>query len=430
MMKSFVYKILLFLTGALLVLSCERDFITPEKNKLTKTQLYDVMREWYLWYEHIPEVNPNDYSSLNALLDAIVYKPTDKWSYVIATEEYDLYYNKGEYIGHGIGLVREGDGSLWVGFTYDGSTAQDQGVSRGWEILSINGEPITPESEIDTLLGDDDVGVENVFSFRTTGGQSTTLTLAKEIIDINSVLHSEVIEHAGTKVGYLVYQQFIVTSVPELDTVFSTFLENNVKDVIVDLRYNPGGQVDVAQYLGSLLAGEFAIKRAFVNFEYNDKQTQRNITKTFLELDQMLNPTPDRLFFITTGGSASASELVINSLLGLTGLNRPLEIYLVGDDTHGKPVGSIGLRFNDSTLIPITFRYTNRLGEGEFFEGLPADSYVEEDITKDFGDPDEKLLKEVLYFIENDEFTGSVVKKSRQTPPLGLKGIHAQTGAI
>ena len=126
----------------------------------------------------------------------------------------------------------------------------------------------------------------------------------------------------------------------------------------------------------------------------------------------MMNPTPERVFFITTSMSASASELVINGLLGLTDLGRPFDIYLVGDDTHGKPVGSIAAKYVDSTLIPITFRYMNRKNEGEFFDGLPANSYIEEDITKDFGDSEETLLEEVLYFIENGSFTGSGIKKS------------------
>lgn len=69
-------------------------------------------------------------------------------------------------------------------------------------------------------------------------------------------------------------------------------------------------------------------------------------------------------------------------------------------------------RYVDSTLIPITFRYMNRKNEGDFFDGLLANSYIEEDITKDFGDPEETLLQEVLYFIENGCFTGSGVKKS------------------
>ena len=252
----------------------------------------------------------------------------------------------------------------------------------------------------------------NSFTFRKPGGQTINLDIEKQIVDINSVLYSDIINVNDTKVGYLVYQHFLVTSVEELDTVFKGFQDNQINDIIVDLRYNPGGQVDVAQHLGSLIAGEYAIKRNFVILEYNDQKSERNLTRPFLDVEYMMTPTPERVFFITTARSASASELVINGLLGLTGLTRPFEIYLVGDDTHGKPVGSISARYVDSTLIPITFRYMNRKNEGGFFDGLPANSYIEEDITKDFGDPEEPLLQEVLYFIENGSFTGTGVKKS------------------
>ncbi len=424
-------KYLFLLLAAVLTTACERNFINPESNKLTKDVLYDVMNEWYLWYDQMPAVNPGDYSSLSELLDALRLEPTDKWSYVVSTEEYDRFYDQNEYIGHGFGLKWDEEGRLRISFTFDGTSAGSQGVERGWEILGINGESITLESNIDSLLGADSVGVQNAFSFRDNLGQSVNLNLTKEIVDINTVLHSEIIDLDGSKVGYFVYQQFLSNSVTELDDVFGSFVDNDVDEVVVDLRYNGGGQVDAARHLGSLLAGEFAIKRTFVSYEYNDKKASsfdRDIT--YLELDDMLDPTPDRIFFITTGASASASELVINSLLGLTGLNRPLDIYLVGDDTYGKPVGAIGFRYSDTTLVPIAFRYTNRLGEGGFFDGLPADSYIQEDLSIDFGDPEEKLLKEVLYFIENGEFTGAGKKKAERMPSVKLKGIRSEIGAI
>ncbi len=397
---------------AFLVITCERDILNPEQNKLTKNVLYEVMKEWYLWYDVMPVVNPDDYHSLNALLDALRYSPTDRWSYVMSTEEYDRYYKKGEYIGHGIGLIGDNGETLYTGWVYIDSPAENQGVERGWQILSINGENITNETNLDSLLGDDEVGLVNSFTFRKPGGQTTNLDIEKQIVDINSVLYSDIINVNDTKVGYLVYQHFLVTSVEELDAVFKEFQDSLIDDIIVDLRYNPGGQVDVAQHLGSLIAGEYAIKRDFVRLEYNDQHSERNLTRPFLDVENMMIPTPERVFFITTTRSASASELVINGLMGLIGLTRPFEIFQVGDDTHGKPVGSISARYVDSTLIPITFRYMNRKNEGEFFEGLPANSYIEEDITKEFGDPEETLLQEVLYYIENGSFTGSGVKKS------------------
>lgn len=418
------FRFMLIILLAAGMITCEKNILNPEKTKLTKSMLYDVMKEWYLWYDNIPEVNPNDYHSLQALLDAITLKPPDRWSGVMSTEEYSRLYDRGEYIGHGFGLLGDPEGKLWVGFVYDGTSAESNGVSRGWQLLSINGVPPSPDIDIDSLLGEDKEGVENTFQFMNKQGGTTTLTLAKEIVDINSVLYSNVIEVGGKKAGYLVYQHFLIASLDELDAVFEDFQENNVEEVIVDLRYNPGGQLDVARHLGSLIAGEKAIKGTFVKFIYNDKHSDRNISMPYHSLDHTLTTTPGRVFFITTGRSASSSEALIN------GMSPYLDVFLVGDDTYGKPVGSVAVTYTDSTLIPITFNYYNRWDEGEFFNGLPADSYVEEDIKVDFGDPEEKMLKEVLNYIENDEWTGSGIKKSDRAYWFRMKGIHSLTGAI
>ena len=96
-----------------------------------------------------------------------------------------------------------------MGYVYEGSTAESNGVSRGWQILTINGVQPSPEIDIDTLLGDDEVGVENTFKFMTRDGGTTTMTLAKEIVEINSVLYSDLLDVGGKKTGYLVYQHFL-----------------------------------------------------------------------------------------------------------------------------------------------------------------------------------------------------------------------------
>jgi carboxyl-terminal processing protease len=414
---------------AFLLITCERDLPDLSENRLTRSILYDIMKDWYLWYDDMPAVDPDDYPSLTALLDALRMQPPDSWSLVMSTEDYDMYYDRGEYIGHGIGLIGDDEGRLWTGWVYQQSPAGQQGVQRGWQILSINGEHVTEKTNLDSLLGDDDVGVLNGFTFLQPAGQTIHLSLEKQVVDINSVLFSDIFSLDDTKIGYLVYQHFLATSVKELDEVFKEFQENDIDEIIVDLRYNPGGQVDVAQHLGSLIACEYAIKRDFVKLEYNDMKSERNLTLPFLELENMITPTPERVFFITTHRSASASELVINGLMGLTGLSRPFDVFLVGDDTHGKPVGSISARYVDSTLIPIAFRYMNRKNEGDFFDGLPANSYIEEDITKDFGDPEEKLLREVLYYIENGSFTSGGVKKAHPAGEIQWNRIP-HSGAI
>jgi C-terminal processing protease CtpA/Prc len=419
---SLRFILIILLTAGLV--TCEHSILNPDGAKLTKSLLYSYMQEWYLWYDTIPEVNPEEYPSLQALLDDIILKPTDRWSYVMGTEDYNRLFNLGEYIGHGIGLANGPENSLWVGFVFEGTSAEANGVARGWQILSINGVSPSPEVNLDTLLGYDEIGIENTFQFKNELGGTVNLTLAKEIININTVLYSDILDVAGKKTGYLVYQQFLSSDQDGLDEVFKEFQENNVEEVIVDLRYNPGGVVDVARHLASLIAGTKAIKGTFVKFVYNDKKPDRNISMSYHDLDNTLTTTPERVFFITTRRTASSSEALINGMIPY------VDVFLVGDDTYGKPVGSRNYSLPDSTLIPIMFKLYNRWDEGDFFDGLPANSYIEEDITIDFGNPEEKMLKEVLYYIENEEWTGSGIKKSERMYWPRMEGIRSQTGAI
>jgi C-terminal processing protease CtpA/Prc len=113
----------------------------------------------------------------------------------------------------------------------------------------------------------------------------------------------------------------------------------------------------------------------------------------------------DRVVFITTRSSASASEVVINSL-------KPyIEVAIVGDTTHGKPTGmdGFGFPFPSQTnpnpalkyvFFPITFEYLNSLGEGRFYDGMVPDIKAVDDITRDFGDPEEASLAAAIAFLE------------------------------
>lgn len=419
-------RLILIISLTLGIVSCENSPFKSENVKLDRQELYSVMKDWYLWYDSIPDVNPNEYPSLQALLDAIVYKPLDKWSDVMGTEQYNMLYRQSQYIGHGFGPLDDPEGNLWVGFVFDGTTAGAQGLARGWQILSINGVSIAPGIRLDTLLGANEEGVQNSFQFRNKQGGTVNMTLEKEIININPVLFHDVYEVNGKNVGYLAYQQFLYESKEELDEVFKSFQEENVTEVIIDLRYNPGGQINVAQHLASLIAGQDAYKGTFVKYVFNAKHADRNHSDRYLGLDFALESSPDRVFFITTGRTASSSEVLIN------GLKPYLEdsVLLVGNDTYGKPVGSFPQSYYDSTVLLIAFAMYNRYNEGEYFDGFPADVYLEEDIMLDLGDPEEVLLKEVLYFIENNQWSGAMSKKSDRKDLLRLRGIQSLTGAI
>jgi len=414
-----IFIILLVLLFIPLLWSCKEIFNPPE-SKLTNETLLEYMKEWYLWNDSMPDVSPDIFSSRQDLLDTLILKPTDKWTYIQKTSEYNEYNTKGIFVGHGVGLRWNPEGKLKVAFIFDDSDLKPSGVTRGWEVTAINGNDIIPGEVIDTsILGPDVEGIQNSFTFRDLSGGIQIFTSTKKFIDINSVLYSEIIEIAGKKIGYFVFQNFTDASKDELTILFSDFLAEDVDEVIVDLRYNSGGVTDISNYLGNLILGRVADKGAFLKFVYNSKKSERNVDLRFKpETNSIIVP---RVFFITTRSTASASEVLINAFKAY---DDRIDMLIVGDTTQGKPVGMIAKQFTDYTLVPVTYFMYNKDNEGEFFEGLPPDYFVEDDLDEAFGSTEEDCLKEVLYFIENGTFSGSHKSSSAAFPwkSGGVKG--------
>jgi len=120
---------------------------------------------------------------------------------------------------------------------------------------------------------------------------------------------------------------------------------------VIDLRYNSGGNIIVSNDLGNLIAGEKAIKGAFVRFVWNDKKQSSNQTLRFDTSRYSLDPA--RVFFLTSNTTSYASEVLINAV-------KPyLDVYIIGDDTDGKPVGQNGYEYDDYALVPVSFSMYN-----------------------------------------------------------------------
>jgi len=179
--------------------------------------------------------------------------------------------------------------------------------------------------------------------------------------------------------------------------------EAGASELVIDLRYNGGGLVDVAVHLGSLVGGRRTEGLVFAEFRHNDKNTARDEILRFVEAAHALSLS--RLFVITTRASASASELVINSL-------RPhLPVVVIGDATYGKPVGQYGFNFCDKVLAPVSFALVNADGQGDYFGGIAPDCRAGDDVEHDLGAGGEASLAEAFHFMR----TGSCSAASLTT---------------
>lgn len=409
--KQVNFIVLLCIYFLLAIGACKKD----EESRLIRTNkdVYAIMNHYYLWYEYVPSVDPTLYGSSEALLDDLIYKPLDRWSFITTKTEFDAYFEAGEYIGHGFSRKIDKDNTLRIAFIYKDSDLYPRGVRRGWKIISVNGVLVNGDYDPNELYGPNEAGVENIFVFEDLEGESREFSSIKKEISINSVLHSDVIQMTGEKVGHIVYEGFINPSVAELDTAFTKFKNEEIDDLILDLRYNGGGSTLVAQHLASLIAGNIAENEVLMKYTHNDKLADQ--FDTVMRIERLpISVTIDNLVVIATRGTASASEVIIN------GLEPFMNVVVIGDDTHGKPVGMYVFEDKklDYAFAPVCFKNTNANDYGNYFDGILADAYVEDDVTHDFSDVEELCLKQAFYYLENGSFDATI---KSSFIPTGIK---------
>ncbi len=386
---------------------------------VVKTAIFDTMKEWYLWQSELPPtVDVTKYQSNEEFLDALRFKPLDRFSYITTPAARQASF-VGQASGvHGFGFSLDEQENFFISFVYDDGPAGVDGWKRGWQVLEINSKPISSykleNGSFNFQLGPNEVGVTNSFKFRLPDGTESVRTISKGQFQTNSVLHQKVIDQGGKKIGHWVYQSFKATAgltpvhSKEVEDSFSFFQNQGINELIIDLRYNGGGSVAVTEQILNYLVPASTNGKLMYTFRYNDKKTSNNRPVNFRKVGGL---NLNRLIVITSRGSASASELLINSL------EPHMDVILIGDRTFGKPVGSSpmsstnrNLINNDVELELITFATVNADGRADFYEGFPVDFEVGDNPARNWDDPEEARFKAALDYILN----GSVNSRLKQ----------------
>jgi C-terminal processing protease CtpA/Prc len=403
-----------------------------------KQKVLQIMQQWYLWNDEAAQADKYAGIDLDAfgdggeLLGFLRFRPDERdrgFSHITTPEEEAAFFGEGEFVGFGFSFIEAGAGDVYFSQVYAGSPADDAGIERGYRLEAIDGRDVSliqANEGISAALGPSEEGVTRTLQVADRSGTVLSpMELTKRTVTIDPVPVAKVFNDAADNptIGYLVLRTFIGPAETALREAFEEF--TGVDTLIVDLRYNGGGRVDVAALFASLLAGPANAGNIFVEFEYNSDRSDQNQRAFFSQEPEAIDL--DTIVFITTNFSASASELVINGLQPY--FSDPKTLAGIGSSTFGKPVGQSAFDFCDETkrLRPVTFRSVNRDGDGDFFDGLPVDCSVGDDLQAPFGDENESMLSAALSYAENGSCPG-IATTRRTVAAEGGAGNTAITG--
>jgi carboxyl-terminal processing protease len=422
---------LVIISSLLLIASCKKDPVAPAVTMtpaLGRDSLYSIMRSWYYWYDLMPSVNKNDYDDPYTLLEAMRYKELDRWSFVADYEEFKAQM-EGSFVGHGFRIGLDDNDTARIVLIYSNSPLFAQGVRRGWIVKKINGTDVAPvlkshdDAAYSNLIGASEVGIMNIFTFKKPDGTEVTIPSTKSEFTLNSVIVADTLHLSSGITGHLVFDAFIIPSEDELYDAFAYFSAQGVTDLILDLRYNSGGYLYIAQELASYIAGNALKGSDFVKLLYNNKHTDQN--RSFPLLTTSYPLTLPRLVVITTYETASASECIMN------GLKPYINIISIGDTTNGKPAGMDGGEIGKKYFVaPVTFKLVNKDDQGEYFGGLIPDVLAEDDITHNFNDREELCLKTAISYLETGSLTTKGISVFKRKPQFSEKPAWMKNGFV
>jgi hypothetical protein len=354
-----------------------------------KSYLYRLFLTEYYWSDYTPkDFDTTPYTEPQPMVDALKHYPPDQWSFALSWEQYDQMASQSVT---GFGFLYENDFTILSVFI--DSPAQIAGLHRGDKILTIGGKPA---SEALLAQARESVGQATLFGIER-GGEQLDVTITSQAYNYKVISYKVVLTPQGQRVGYLRFDEFTDNATFELEAAFTYFKAQAIDKLVVDLRYNPGGSVTTASIFLDKIGRNFNGQAQF-SLIWNPQNSYRNETLYFDSTDPN-SLALDTLIYLTTENSASASELIINAMEPY----MPGRVITVGTKTHGKPVGMDGRTSGNYIYFLINFTLVNADGYGDYFDGLPADCPLEDDdFAHSLGDPNEKLLNEALYYIDNN----------------------------
>ncbi len=379
---------LLLLFLILLLWGCGNSHNDSSKCNLEyrKQFVYEFLKDGYYWADEVPRgIDVNRFDDENELLEHLK-NPKDRFSFILKKDLYDDIFvsDKAEDFGYMNYPLEDTNRSI-VLFVYPDSPADRAGIRRS--------DILTPISYLEN-------NKSVVFDVLSNDGEEREVTLRSATYVKKEVADAKIFDENGTKVGYFVLNSFIGEHIDEsLDQLFGDFKREGVSELIVDLRYNGGGNLDIARHLATLIGGEHVYGHVFEHFRFNQQYSNQNDTSYFETPSQTPNALSlDRVVFITTNNTASASESLISTLRAH---ENHMEVVTIGDRTYGKPYSMYPIPYCDYVFFPIIMKNLNSDLAEDYDDGFVPTCKAPDDARYDFGDHRESSLHEALYYLSH-----------------------------
>ncbi len=352
--------------------------------------LVEQLQDWYLWNDRLPAViDPKAYADEESALDALRVAE-DRYSHIEDAEAYARFYGEGRTVAFGI-LYRVRDDDLLLMMVQPSSPAAAAGLRRGQRILAIDGVTITAllaAGSLDAAFGPAETDVTRTFTVDD-AGSVRDIVVTKTLFDLDYVLAEAVFERAGRRIGYLSLYSFGAPAVNAWRESVDRLLADGAQDLVVDLRTNGGGLLSTTATIGSALGALDG--RPMTRLTFNDAHSGSDRTIQFS--DDPRGPRVDRLVWLTSGQTCSASEALILGLEPWRSATR------IGTTTCGKPVGFTPTTFDGRVFNLVTFSLSNAVGTTGYYDGLPPGCEVVDDARGQFGEAGETLTAAALQWL-------------------------------
>jgi C-terminal processing protease CtpA/Prc len=433
-----------------------------------KMWLRSWTNELYLWYNEVPDVNPGNYSVLDYFE---LLKTPNKTASGADKDKFHFTYDSQEWYQLSQAGVSAGYGFTWtfvsstipreivVAYVEPNSSLNSSAnVQRGARVVSVDGVSInaTSQADVNTLNAGlfPNANESHTFVIQDVGSSSTRqVTLQAANVTATPVQNVKTFGAGSSLVGYLLFNDHIATAETGLVQAINTLSSANVNELIIDVRYNGGGYLDIASEFAYMVAGSGTAGKTFELLQFNNKNTTKDpvtgdtlapvpfhaTTQGFSLQEGQNLPTLNlnRVYVITGPDTCSASESIINSLRGID-----VEVIQIGSTTCGKPYGFYAFDNCGTTYFSIQFRGVNNKGFGDYADGFsPANTVgtagtsvpgcsVRDDFTQPLGSELEGRLKETLQYIASGSCSVAPSGTSGQAKALisGQRSLSAVDG--